>query len=160
MEKAFEVQAISPLDGRYHSKIKELNNYSSEFALIRFRTEVEVEWLIALCQNPKIDCAKELTDQQITDLRKIYQTFGPEQALKVKEIESVTNHDVKAVEYFINEQLDKLGLSDLTPMVHFACTSEDINNLSYGLMIKRLMKDLVVPMCEKVISDINYLKSI
>ncbi len=155
MEKAFEVQAISPLDGRYHSKIKELNNYSSEFALIRFRTEVEVEWLIALCQNPKIDCAKELTDQQITDLRKIYQTFGPEQALKVKEIESVTNHDVKAVEYFINEQLDKLGLSDLTPMVHFACTSEDINNLSYGLMIKRLMKDLVVPMCEKVISDIS-----
>ncbi|MBU2514899.1 adenylosuccinate lyase [bacterium] len=155
MEKAFEIQAISPLDGRYHSKVKELNEHCSEFALIRYRVQVEIEWLIALAQNPAIDCIEAINDQQIASLRKIYRMFTPEDALKIKDIEHVTNHDVKAVEYFINDKLKALSQEQMIPMVHFACTSEDINNLSYGLMLKGLLGDIVIPLCKEVINEIR-----
>ncbi len=155
MENAFEVQAISPLDGRYHSKVKELNQHCSEFALIRYRVQVEIEWLITLAQNPAIDCIQPVNKTEIESLKKIYLEFSPEDALKIKDIEHITNHDVKAVEYFINDKLKALTLERMIPMVHFACTSEDINNLSYGLMLKRLLKDFIIPLCEKVIDEIS-----
>jgi adenylosuccinate lyase len=155
MDNLNSVQAISPLDGRYCSKVKELKQYCSEYALIRYRMEVEVEWLIALAAHPGIDCISPFTGETIAELRQVYQQFSPEEALKVKEIESVTNHDVKAVEYFINEKLDTMGLSSLSGMVHFACTSEDINNLSYGLILRHTLNEVVLPNCEQVLSAIR-----
>jgi len=155
MEQLFEIKAISPLDGRYHSKVKELNDYCSEFALIRYRVQVEIEWLITLAQNPEIDCLDSFSHETIQSLRDIYLNFNAEDALKVKEIEAITNHDVKAVEYYINEHLKKLDLVRLSSMVHFACTSEDINNLAYGLMILNTLADIMLPACESVIDQIS-----
>lgn len=155
MDNLSSVQAISPLDGRYCSKVDELKQYCSEYALIRYRIEVEVEWLIALATHPGIDCIAPFNEQTIADLRQVYQDFTPEEALKVKEIEGVTNHDVKAVEYFINEKLDAMGLSSLSGMVHFACTSEDINNLSYGLILRNSLNKAVLPVCESILAAIR-----
>ncbi len=155
MEPQFEISAISPLDGRYHSKIKELNQYTSEYGLIRYRIQVEVEWLIALSRLNEFDCLQPFEEKTIEDLRRIYLDFTPEKALKVKEIESITNHDVKAVEYYINEQLKSLGMEGVSAMVHFACTSEDINNLSYGLMLRNLLISTVIPLCENLLDEIR-----
>lgn len=155
MDNLSSIQAISPLDGRYSSKVEELKAYCSEFALIKYRTEVEIEWLIALAAHPGIDCISPFDPETQSRLRQIYQTFSPPEAVKVKEIERITNHDVKAVEYYINEKLEELGLSSLSGMVHFACTSEDINNLSHGLILLHAIKDVVLPVCESVLSAIR-----
>ena len=136
MEDIFTIQALSPLDGRYQEKVNALNKYCSEFGLIKVRTQVEIEWLIALAEDPQIDCINNFNQDTQDKLRKIYLKFSAEDALRVKKIEVTTNHDVKAVEYFINEQLEKSGIGNLSTMVHFACTSEDINNLSYALILK------------------------
>jgi len=149
------IQAISPLDGRYRNKVEKLTGYCSEYALIKYRLQVEIEWLIALAERAEIDCIADLSAQNKKDLRIIYQQFTPAEAIEVKEIESVTNHDVKAVEYFINRKLESLNLEQLSSMVHFACTSEDINNLSYGLMLLNTLKDVVFPICDEVLSTIR-----
>ena len=136
--------ALSPLDGRYRSKVKDLENFFSEFALIKYRTHVEIEWFIHLSET--LDDLTEFSDSQKESLRKIYKGMTPEIAQRVKDIEATTNHDVKAVEYFIKEQLESLGgYSDYFEYVHFACTSEDINNLSYALMLKDSVNDTVLP---------------
>lgn len=125
---------ISPIDGRYHEKTKELNDYFSEFALIKYRVIVEIKWLIFL-SNEKIIKYK-LNKKDKDDLNNIIDRFNVEQAKKVKEHENVTNHDVKAVEYYLQDKLKELDLVNFIPYIHFTLTSEDINNTSYNLMIK------------------------
>ncbi len=139
-----QLTAISPVDGRYRSKCASLDKYFSEYALIRYRVRVEVEYFIALReinlpQLSGVDCAL------FPELRKIYQNFSLDDALKIKEIESVTNHDVKAVEYFIKEQFDRLGLSQYKEFIHFGLTSQDINNTAVPLSIKEALNEAYRP---------------
>jgi adenylosuccinate lyase len=130
------ITAISPIDGRYGSKVKELTECFSEYALVRNRVKVEVLWLLALCAEPGIPECRAVTADEEQQLRGIIDQFTPAEAEKVKAIEAVTNHDVKAVEYYLKEQISGTSLEELTEFLHFACTSEDINNLSHGLMLK------------------------
>ena len=154
MEAIDQVQNISPLDGRYYSKTKSLKDYFSEYALIKYRVQVEIEWLLILSKTSDIDCIHPFTEEGSTKLRKIYQDFQPSDALKIKTIEKTTNHDVKAVEYFIAELLKKEGLAEVIPILHFACTSEDINNLAYGLMLKNALEVVILPACESLQNQI------
>ena len=138
--------ALSPLDGRYASKVDALRPIFSEYGLIRARVKVEIEWLLALAAEPGIVELPAFNDAQIARLRALADGFAPEHAARVKEIERTTNHDVKAVEYFIKEQLrDDAELASALEFVHFACTSEDINNLSYGLMLEEARRTVVLP---------------
>lgn len=130
------ITAISPLDGRYASKVTELTGCFSEYALLRNRVKVEVLWLLALCAEPGIAECRAVTSEEEKSLRAIIDEFTPEEAQKVKKIEAVTNHDVKAVEYYLKEKIAGTPLEDLSEFLHFACTSEDINNLSHALMLK------------------------
>ena len=130
------LRSLSPLDGRYAAQAAPLSPYFSEFALIRFRIQVEVEWLITLAARPEIDAVRPLTPMEADLLRKLVTRFDDEAAEVVKEIERTTNHDVKAVEYFIKRQLKGTSLEDVLEWVHFACTSEDINNLAHALMLQ------------------------
>ena len=126
--------AISPIDGRYRSKVKDLANYFSEEALIRYRVKVEIEYFIALCEIP-LEQLKDFDASYFEKLRKIYLNFSTEEALKIKEIEKTTNHDVKAVEYFIKEKFDALGLEKFKEFIHFGLTSQDINNTAIPLSL-------------------------
>ncbi|WNH13165.1 adenylosuccinate lyase [Thalassobellus suaedae] len=138
------LNAISPIDGRYRSKVNELAPYFSEEALIKYRVLVEIEYFISLCEIPLPQLAT--VDPAIfEDLRAIYKDFSTEDALAIKKIESVTNHDVKAVEYFIKEKFDGLGLSEYKEFIHFGLTSQDINNTAIPLSIKEAMNDVYVP---------------
>ena len=138
--------ALSPLDGRYASKVDALRPIFSEYGLIRARIKVEIEWLLALAAEPGIVELPAFTAAASARLRALAENFSPEQAARVKEIERTTNHDVKAVEYFIKEQLrDDAELAPALEFVHFACTSEDINNLSYGLMLEQARRSVVLP---------------
>jgi adenylosuccinate lyase len=130
------LSAVSPLDGRYASKIDSLRPIFSEFGLIKRRIAVEIAWLKALCDCPDIPEARSLTEDESTEIQKIADELTLEDATRVKEIESTTNHDVKAVEYFIKEQLAGKSFESLGEFVHFACTSEDINNMSHALMLR------------------------
>lgn len=130
------ITAISPLDGRYASKVTELTGCFSEYALLRNRVKVEVLWLLALCAEPGIAECRAVTSEEERTLRAIIDEFTPEEAQKVKKIEAVTNHDVKAVEYYLKEKIAGTPLEELSEFLHFACTSEDINNLSHALMLK------------------------
>jgi len=130
------ITAISPLDGRYASKVTELTECFSEYALLRNRVKVETLWLLALCAEPGIAECRPVTEEEERTLRTIVADFTPEEAEKVKQIEAVTNHDVKAVEYYLKEKLTGTSLEDLSEFLHFACTSEDINNLAHALMLK------------------------
>lgn len=132
----FSLLAISPLDGRYQSKSSELSESFSEYALIKFRILVEIHWLIALCDEQGIPEAKTLNAEQKKTLLNIYEDFTPQDAQKVKDIEKTTNHDVKAVEYYLKEKFKNTTLEPISEFIHFACTSEDINNLSHALMLK------------------------
>ena len=128
--------ALSPLDGRYAGKVEALRPVFSEFGLIHARVRVEIEWLLALAADPGIPELAPFDSTATARLRALASDFTPADAARVKEIERTTNHDVKAVEYFIKERLaDDAGLGPALEFVHFACTSEDINNLSYGLML-------------------------
>jgi len=138
------LNAISPIDGRYRSKVNELAPYFSEQALIRYRVLVEIEYFIALCEIP-LPQLKSVDSNVFDSLRAIYKAFSSEDALAIKKIESVTNHDVKAVEYFIKEQFDKLNLSEYKEFIHFGLTSQDINNTAIPLSIKEAMNDVYVP---------------
>ena len=130
------ITAISPIDGRYGSKVTELTECFSEYALLKNRVKVEVMWLIALCKEAQIAECRALTAGEEQQLRDIVANFTPAEAEKVKKIEAVTNHDVKAVEYYLKEQIAGSSLDELSEFLHFACTSEDINNLSHALMLK------------------------
>jgi adenylosuccinate lyase len=145
--------AISPLDGRYRGKSADLADYFSEFALIRYRVLVEVRWLQSLAANPGIPELSNFNDAEHTLLNDLVDNFGLEDATRVKAIESTTNHDVKAVEYFIKERLQAHeSLTNKLEFVHFACTSEDINNLAYALMLRDGRNSIMIPMMEKLIT--------
>ena len=146
--------AVSPLDGRYRSKISELADYYSEYALIRYRVLVEIEYFIGLCSIPLPQLA-DFPDNQFDNLRKIYKDFGVDEAKRVKAIESITNHDVKAVEYFIKEEFDKLGLMDFKEFVHFGLTSQDINNTATPLSLKDGLKSAFLPAFDEVMNSLN-----
>ncbi|WP_455107951.1 adenylosuccinate lyase [Porphyromonas sp.] len=138
------LQAISPIDGRYRAQVESLAGYFSEEALIRYRVRVEILYFIALCEElPHLRgiLSKDRTDR----LHNIYLSFTTEDAVRIKEIERVTNHDVKAVEYFIKEKFDELGLSDEKEFVHFGLTSQDINNTSFPLMIREAVEHVFLP---------------
>ena len=152
--------AVSPIDGRYRNKIEELSNYFSEFALIKYRVKVEIEYFIALCQIP-MPSLEEINDEEMfVKLRKIYEEFSLEDASKVKEIESVTNHDVKAVEYFIKEKIETLDLGDAKEFIHFGLTSQDINNTAIPLMLKNAVEEVYFPILNEIIDHLKSLSSL
>lgn len=146
--------ALGALDGRYKSATETLVDYLSEAALNRDRVHVEVEWFIYLCDHSVLPGLSPLTDAQRDGLRAIVTEFTEESALELAEIEAVTVHDVKAVEYFIGRRLEALGLAHLTPLVHFGCTSEDINNLSYALGIKDAVTNVWLPAARGLVDQI------
>lgn len=135
--------AISPIDGRYRAKVSSLARYFSEFGLIKYRVQVEIEYFIALCELP-LPQLKDVDHKKFMDLRHIYSSFSEQDAMRVKDIEKVTNHDVKAVEYFIKEEFDKLDLQPYKEFIHFGLTSQDINNTAVPLSVKDAMTELVV----------------
>ena len=145
------LESISPLDGRYSADIKELSAYFSEAALMRYRIYVEVEYLIALSYEKKIIDLSAFTKNQVEKLRKIYQTFDMSSAQKVKKIEMTTNHDVKAIEYYIQQKTRK----DLHPWIHFSLTSEDVNNLAYSLMLQHGIKQAYLPALKSVQKELK-----
>ncbi len=146
--------AISPIDGRYRGKTEPLADYFSEYALIRYRVRVEIEYFIALCQLPLPQLEGMPAD--FDTLRDIYRNFSVQDAQRVKDIESVTNHDVKAVEYFIKEQFDKIGgLEQYKEFVHFGLTSQDINNTSVPLSIKDALDEVYYPQIEELIAQLE-----
>ena len=144
---------ISPIDGRYQSKTVELNDFFSEFALIRYRVMVEVEYFIALCELPLPQL--EDFDGDYDDLRAIYEEFQSEDAEEIKEIEKTTNHDVKAVEYYLKRQFDEMGLEKWKEFLHFGLTSQDINNTAVPLSMMEDHKLVVKPAIEEVIDKLN-----
>ena len=147
------LNAISPLDGRYGSSVKDLAAYFSESALMQYRVTVEVEYLIALGNEKGIKGLKSFTKTEQKKLRNIYRNFGPAAANKTKEIESTTNHDVKAIEYFLQSKLKKA----LHPWIHFALTSEDVNNLAYSLMWRDGLKEAYLPVLQNVNKELKKL---
>ena len=150
--------AISPIDGRYAAKTEPLRAIFSEYGLIRQRVIVEVRWLQALSQNPEIKEIPVFSTAANSALDDIVERFEPEQARRIKEIERTTNHDVKAVEYFLKEQVaDNLELNAVSEFIHFACTSEDINNLSHALMLKAAREQVLLPGINGVLALITTL---
>lgn len=147
--KLNELTAISPVDGRYREKTKELASFFSEYALIKYRTHVEIEYFIALCEAA-IPPLNEINEDKFHDLRDIIGTFTETDANRVKEIEKVTNHDVKAVEYFLKEKFDAIGLSTYKEFIHFGLTSQDINNTATPLMWKDALQSVYVPELENL----------
>ena len=147
--------AVSPIDGRYASKTSELQNYFSEYALMKYRVRVEIEYYIALCELPWPQLVG-VDHALVPKFREIYQNFSLEDAQRVKDIESVTNHDVKAIEYFIKEKFDAIGgLEQYKEFVHFGLTSQDINNTSFPLMIKDATEEVYIPLLQQVIDQLN-----
>ncbi len=142
--------AISPIDGRYRGKCEKLDLYFSEFALIRYRVRVEVEYFIALCEIP-LPQLKGVDPSKFEALRAIYRDFSLADAERIKEIESVTNHDVKAVEYFLKEQFDAMGLEAFKEFIHFGLTSQDINNTSVPMSIREALNEVYLPELDKLI---------
>jgi len=151
-----QLNAISPIDGRYRNKIAKLANYFSEEALIKYRVRVEIEYFIALCEIP-LPQLKDFDSNLFGDLRKIYADFSTDDAQKIKDIEKVTNHDVKAVEYFIKEKFDALGLQKHKEFIHFGLTSQDINNTAIPLSIKEAMNEVYVPHYFEVLEKLSEL---
>lgn len=148
--------AISPIDGRYRNKTENLGNYFSEFALIRYRVLVEIEYFIALCNMP-LPQLKEFDKNLFIDLRKIYLDFSIDDAQRIKDIEKVTNHDVKAVEYFIKENFDTLNLHEYKEFIHFGLTSQDINNTASPYSFRDGIKNIYMPGIESLLEKINNL---
>jgi adenylosuccinate lyase len=150
------LNAISPIDGRYRSKTKSLSSYFSEEALIKYRVRVEIEYFIGLCELP-LPQLKGFNPSLFEELRSIYKHFSSEDALEVKEIEITTNHDVKAVEYFIKKEFDKLELHGYKEFIHFGLTSQDINNTAIPLSIKNAIQEIYLPDLEEVIVKLENL---
>jgi len=150
----FNLNSISPIDGRYFNKTKVLNKYFSEKALIFYRLKVEVEYFISLCKIgiPQLD---NFESKKFDELRKIYLKFSDEDAAEIKEIERVTNHDVKAVEYYIKQKFDALNLAEYKEFVHFGLTSQDINNTAIPLSVKDFIEEVYIPKLNNVLDAIN-----
>ena len=147
--------AVSPIDGRYRSKTECLADYFSEYALIRYRVRIEIEYFITLCELP-LPQLKSFNSTLFEQLRDIYRNFDEAAAARVKEIESITNHDVKAVEYFIKEEFDKIGgLDDYKEFIHFGLTSQDINNTSVPLSVKEALEEVFYPQVEELIAQLK-----
>ena len=155
-----KLTAISPIDGRYRGKTEKLGEYFSEYALVRYRVRVEIEYFITLCELPLPQLAS-FDSQLFESLRNIYRDFTPADAQRVKDIEKVTNHDVKAVEYFIKEKIDELekstgqSLSQYKEFIHFGLTSQDINNTSVPLSIKEALENVYYPLLEELIEQLH-----
>lgn len=148
--------ALSPLDGRYAGKVEALRPVFSEYGLIKARVTVEVRWLQMLADNPGISEVPAFSKDANTLLNNIVSNFSEANAQRVKDIEATTNHDVKAVEYFLKEQVtDHAELSAISEFFHFACTSEDINNLSYGLMLKEARDNVLIPELDALIDTMQ-----
>src|SRR3984893_5488371 len=146
--------AVTPIDGRYRARTRALAAYFSEFALIRYRVRIEIEWLIALAENPAI---KEFTIDTgaPSRLRTLYRAFTLHDARRVKELERTTNHDVKAIEYFLGERIKAAGIKVAPGMIHFACTSEDINNLAYALILKEFCERELAPALDSIVATLS-----
>jgi len=151
-----ELNAISPIDGRYRNKVAKLADFYSEESLIKYRVKVEIEYFIALCEIP-LPQLQDFNGQLFPQLRKIYEGFSIEDAQKIKDIEKVTNHDVKAVEYFIKEEFDKLSLIKYKEFIHFGLTSQDINNTAIPLSIKDGIAATYVPALQELITKLDEL---
>jgi len=150
--------SISPIDGRYAEKVQLLSKYFSEFALIKYRVWVEIEYFIALCEIPLPQLAG-FDKSKFIVLRSIYQNFSEPDALKVKEIEKVTNHDVKAVEYFLREKFDVHGLSEYKEFIHFGLTSQDINNTAFPAMLRDSLQEEYFPLLYKLVATLKDLSA-
>jgi adenylosuccinate lyase len=148
------LKAVSAIDGRYAAQTVALSEYFSEYALIKYRVQVEVAWLLHLSANAALPEVRAFTAEETALLRGIVANFGDADAHRVKEIERTTNHDVKAVEYFLKERLSGTSLAEVSEWVHFACTSEDINNLSHALMLKEGMENVYLPMADALVANV------
>lgn len=151
-----ELSGISPIDGRYRNKVKELAPYFSEYGLIKYRVLVEIEYFIALLETG-VEPLKDFPQEKANSLRDIYKDFSEKDAEKIKNTERITNHDVKAVEYFVKEKMEELGLEKSLEFVHFGLTSQDINNTSIPLSLKEGMKAVYLPNLDAIISIIDHL---
>jgi adenylosuccinate lyase len=151
-----ELSAISPIDGRYRSKTSSLAPFFSEYALIKYRVRIEIEYFIELCETG-VKPLHPLDQKTKEDLKAIYQNFSEKDAQSIKDIERVTNHDVKAVEYFIKNQFDRLGLDNIKEFVHFGLTSQDINNTAIPLSLKEAHLEVVLPMLQQLVKEIEKL---
>lgn len=151
-----ELTAITPIDGRYRSKVQRLENYFSEYALIRYRVMVEVEYFIALCELP-LPQLRTIDKSIFPGLRKIYEDFSVEDASKIKEIEKTTNHDVKAVEYFLKEKFSELQINDYKEFIHFGLTSQDINNTAIPCSLRDAIQNVYFPELERLIHKLEEL---
>jgi len=149
-----KLTAISPIDGRYRDKTDELAAFFSEYALIKYRVRVEVEYFIALCEAD-IHSLRNVDRQMFAKLRALYENFTEEDALRIKEIEKTTNHDVKAVEYFLKEKFDHLELSDQKEFIHFGLTSQDINNTATPMMWQEALQTIYIPELDSLIARIE-----
>lgn len=154
--KLNELSAISPIDGRYRSKVNELAPYFSEFGLIKYRVLVEIEYFIALVES-KVKPLSEVPSDKFSALRSIYKDFSEGDAEKIKTTEKTTNHDVKAVEYFVKEKMEELGLGQSLEFVHFGLTSQDINNTAVPLSLKEAVSEVYLPNIEGIIANLDRL---
>ena len=153
----FSLNAISPIDGRYQNKVSQLSDYFSEHGLIKNRVIVEVEYFISLCEIP-LPQLKEFDKSYFAELRNIYKNFSFEDSTNIKEIEKTTNHDVKAVEYFLKSKFDSLNLSEYKEFIHFGLTSQDINNTAIPLSLKEAIEDVYLIEIATLINKLNELK--
>jgi len=150
------LRKISPIDGRYSKKTEELQDYFSEYGLIRYRVKVEIEYFIALC-DLKIPQLSAVDSSVFAKIRKIYKEFSIKDAKSIKDIEAVTNHDVKAVEYFIKQKFDNLNLGEYKEFVHFGLTSQDINNTATSITLKKVVNDVYIPKLKGVLDILKSL---
>ncbi|MFC1533639.1 adenylosuccinate lyase [Thermodesulfobacteriota bacterium] len=151
------IKSISPVDGRYSSLTGPLSDFFSEWALIKYRLHVEIEWLIMMSKLTEITHVRALTGSEEESLRSIVAEFDEGKAMRVKDIEEITRHDVKAVEYYIKERLKDTPFEDLSESIHFCCTSEDINNLAYGLMLKDGIRNEWLPLAQILVEKVTEL---
>lgn len=152
------LHSISPIDGRYVKKTESLSGYFSEFALIKYRVWVEIEYFIALCEIP-LPQLREFDKSKFTLLRDIYISFGESDALRVKEIEKITNHDVKAVEYFLREKFEAFGFETYREFIHFGLTSQDVNNTAFPAMLRDSLQAEYLPLLEKLMAKLKELST-
>ncbi len=151
------IDALSAIDGRYEASVAPLKAHLSEVALIRARVKVEVEWLIHLAGEPTLPAVRSMQSSEVDFLRTLADNIDNDSATAIKEIERTTNHDVKAVEYWIKQNLAGTSLEDLSEWVHFACTSEDINNLSHALMLKGAVHQVMLPKAREIVAKVSHL---
>ena len=152
------LSALSPLDGRYHKQLAPLTAYCSEAALIRYRVRVEIEWLIALAQDPALAEVRPFSAAAMAELRQVAAAFGEADAARVKEIEARTNHDVKAIEYWLKERFaGQAEVAAAAEFIHFACTSEDINNLAHALMLADAREQVMLPALDQLVDRLRNL---